>query len=193
MACCYFICGFSLLSDWHLKKLQSWEMNDVFLPNVWNVSFDVLTINAPITMAWISYDVAVKYLPFVFVFWLVEERGKREKKMENFKIFDVFLIEALPYCSKEDRGDVSGHQSPSHKWWMCVKSYEEEKYVTNQICLECPPPNFTAHFSKKSLKLLQTRFFGPPNWQNIYMRINNNCIICYSHKSQPCLCQICLV
>ena len=61
------------------------------------------------------YDVAVKYLPFVFDFWLVEERGKREKKMENFKIFDVFLIEALPYCSKEDRGDVSGHQSPSHK------------------------------------------------------------------------------
>ena len=125
-------------------------MNDVFLPNVWNVSFDILTINAPISIAWISYDVAVKYLPFVFVFWLVEERGKREKKMENFKIFDVFLIEALPYCSKEDRGDVSGHQSPSHKWWMCVKSYEEEKYVTNQICLECPPPNFSAaHFSKK--------------------------------------------
>ena len=161
MACCNFICGFSLLSDWHLKKLQSLEMNDVFLPNVWNVSFDVLTINAPITMAWISYDVAVKYLPFVFVFWLVEERGKREKKMENFKIFDVFLIEALPYCSKEDRGDVSGHQSPSHKWWMCVKSYEEEKYVTNQICLECPPPNFTARFSKKSSTSLQTSFsFG---------------------------------
>ena len=83
----YLICGFSILSDWHLKKLQSLEMNDVFLPNVWNVSFDVLTINAPITMAWISYDVAVKYLPFVFVFlacWREGETRKENGKLQNF-------------------------------------------------------------------------------------------------------------